>query len=180
LKLDEWGGLAKDDPATCEQHLRRALVDPLRLDRRYIALNGEATDPQAECERVASWLALNGPIDACVLGLGVNGHLGFNEPGDYLQPHAHVAELSEASLAHAMVRDAPRPSCGLTLGMADLLQARDVLLVVTGAAKREPLRQLLAGRITTKFPASLLWLHPSVTLLCDEAAYDRTGGAPSA
>jgi galactosamine-6-phosphate isomerase len=70
-----------------------------------------------------------------------------------------------------MVSGAARPTCGLTLGMADLLQAHEVLLMVTGAAKRGPLSQLLAGRITTTLPASLLWLHSSVTLLCDGAAY---------
>ena len=103
-----------------------------------------------------------------MLGLGVNGHLGFNEPGPHLHPYAHVARLSADSLRHAMLDQArTRPTHGLTLGMADLLQARQVLLLVSGAAKSGPLRKLLAGEITTDFPASLLWLHPNVTLLCD-------------
>jgi galactosamine-6-phosphate isomerase len=171
IKLDEWGGLAMDDPASCEQHLRRALIEPLRLENRYVALNSEAADPQAECARVATWLGEHGPIDTCVLGLGINGHLGFNEPAAQLQPHAHVAQLSAASLSHAMLEQArARPTCGLTLGMADILQARQVLLLVSGPTKQAPLRRLLDGRISTEFPASMLWLHPKVLLLCDSAA----------
>lgn len=172
LKLDEWGGLAMNDPATCEQHLRAALVDPLRLADRYAAFESQPQEPVAECARIATWLDENGPIDTCVLGLGVNGHLGFNEPAKYLQPHAHVAVLSTESLAHGSLEGAKkRPAFGLTLGMADILQSRHILLLVTGPEKRAPLERLLSGRITTDFPASLLQLHGDVTLLCDSKAH---------
>lgn len=168
IKLDEWGGLAMDDPASCEQHLRRVLIDPLGLTDRYVAFDGQNPTPDDECNRVARWLAENGPIDVCVLGLGVNGHIGFNEPGPFLQPHAHVAKLSPTSLTHAMIRHAAvRPTYGLTLGMADLLQSRHILLLVSGPTKREPLARLLTAPISTEFPASLLTLHGNVTLLCD-------------
>ncbi|MEX2137806.1 MAG: galactosamine-6-phosphate isomerase [Pirellulales bacterium] len=171
IKLDEWGGLARDDPASCEQYLRRALIEPLRLKDRYVSFDSDAADPQAECARIARWLAEHGPIDTCVLGLGVNGHLGFNEPAASLQPHAHVAQLSSASLTHAMLDCAQkRPAFGLTLGMADILQARQALLLVSGSTKREPLRRLLSGQIATDFPASLLWLHRDVSLVCDAEA----------
>ena len=86
-----------------------------------------------------------------------------------------MAELSESSLKHAMLRQSTRrPTYGLTLGMADLLQSREVLLLVSGPAKRDPLQRLLGGQITTGFPASLLHLHPQVTLVCDAAAYQPT------
>ena len=107
-----------------------------------------------------------------ILVTGANGHLGFNEPADCLEPHAHIAQLAASSLTHAMLqRSQGRPTFGLTLGMADLLQSREVLLLVSGPTKRGPLARLLSGRITTDFPASLLHLHPQVTLLCDAAAY---------
>lgn len=171
LKLDEWGGLQMNDPASCEQHLRSGLVERLQLEARYIAFDSRPSDPQRECRRIAEWLEVHGPIDVCVLGLGINGHLGFNEPAPALQPHAHVATLSDASLAHSMLDSAgDRPTYGLTLGMADLLHARHILLLVTGAAKREALGRLLRGPITTDFPASLLMLHPQVTLFCDRSA----------
>ena len=171
LKLDEWSGLAMDDPASCEAYLRRSVVDSLGLADRYVAFQSHPGDAEMECRRISSWLHRNGPIDLCLLGLGLNGHLGFNEPAPFLQPHAHVARLSEVSLGHAMLAEARSgPAFGLTLGMADLLCARQVLLLVSGPAKRGPLRQLLRGEISTQFPASLLHLHPNALILCDSAA----------
>lgn len=171
IKLDEWGGLAMDDPATCERYLRDCLVDALQLGDRYIGFESNPADPGAECRRVAARLARHGPIDTCVLGLGVNGHVGFNEPGFSLHPHAHVAQLSDDSLGHAMLGTARgRPAFGLTLGMADLLHAANLLLLVSGGSKRVPLRRLLKGPISTDFPASLLVLHREFRLLCDAAA----------
>jgi galactosamine-6-phosphate isomerase len=173
VKLDEWGGLPMNDPATCEQHLRNTLVTPLGMADRYVGFESQPANVEAECARVAKWLDENGPIDLCVLGLGLNGHVGFNEPAAYLQPHAHVAQLSDATLAHPMVTCCDTgPKCGLTLGMADLLQARRILMIVTGAAKRGPLASLMSGRITTEFPASLLQLHGDVQVVCDDAAID--------
>jgi galactosamine-6-phosphate isomerase len=171
LKLDEWGGLDPGDTATCEHALRWHLVTPLGLEERYIGFESNPADPQAECRRVAAWLANNGPIDTCILGLGTNGHIGFNEPAPALPPHAHVAQLSDASLAHSMLRDSrARPRYGLTLGMADLLHADAILLLVSGESKRQALRRLLEGPISTEFPASLLALHTNVHLLCDTPA----------
>jgi galactosamine-6-phosphate isomerase len=177
LKLDEWGGLAMGDPATCEHQLRTTIVTPLDLSARYTAFDSQPQNPEAECARIADWLDQNGPIDVCVLGLGVNGHVGFNEPAESLAPHAHVAKLSDASLAHAMLRQSnQRPTYGLTLGMGDIMRSREVLVLVSGGAKVEPLERLLTARIATAFPASLLHLHPQTTLFCDVAAYPDTAG----
>ncbi len=170
IKLDEWGGLPMSDPSTCETHLRRVLVVPLGLAERYFSFDSVAPGEE-ECDRIADCLCRQRPIDACVLGLGLNGHLGFNEPGETLQPHAHVAKLSETSLTHVMLdQSRSRPSYGITLGMADLLQSSEILLLVSGAAKRAALRRLLSEEISTQFPASFLHLHPNVSLLCDAAA----------
>jgi galactosamine-6-phosphate isomerase len=172
IKLDEWGGLPPGSPATCDVQLRTMLVSPLSLAERYVAFESNPPDPDAECARVANWLDQNGPIDIAVLGLGTNGHLGFTEPAEYLQPFAHVAQLSQASLSHAMIAQSRiRPTYGLTLGMADLIQSRQILLLVTGPTKRDPLARLLTGQITTEFPASMLQLHNEVELLCDVVAF---------
>jgi galactosamine-6-phosphate isomerase len=171
LKLDEWGGLPQSDPATCEHHLRTTLVGPLALAARYVGFDSQPADPKAACARIAKWLNENGPIDICVLGLGRNGHVGFNEPAECLQPHAHVAKLSDETLGHPMLEESNSfPAYGLTLGMSNLMESRKILLIVTGPAKQEPLRRLLGGQITTQFPASMLQMHPNVLLLCDEAA----------
>src|SRR2546422_1062738 len=144
VKLDEWGGIAMDDPGSCEQQLQANLIRPLGLSEdRYFGFKSNAADPVAECERIRSRLSSEGPIDVCVLGLGVNGHVAMNEPAASLQSAAHVARLTEATLAHSMLANSrSKPSFGLTLGMTEILASREVLLLVGGANKRGPLRQL--------------------------------------
>lgn len=171
LKLDEWGGLPMDHPGTCETYVQQKLIKPLALPpERTISFESTA-EPEAECKRIAGILAERGPIDLCVLGLGLNGHLALNEPADRLQPFSHRAELATSSLAHPMIRDSAVPvPYGLTLGMAEIFHSREIVLLVNGAHKAAPLKQLLSGEISTQFPASLLWLHPNVSCFCDRAA----------
>ena len=172
VKLDEWGGIAMDDPGSCEGQLQKTLVNPLGLSNdRYYGFKSDAAEPDVECERIRNRLAAEGPIDLCILGLGMNGHIAMNEPAGSLQPAAHIAELTAATLAHAMLANTKsKPGFGLTLGMAEILASREILLLVNGAPKRKPLGRLLEREITTEFPASFLWLHPNWTLLCDRAA----------
>ena len=172
LKLDEWGGIDEHDPQSSESFIRRRLIAPLHVsEERYFSFSGNAEAPEEECSRLQEILSRQGPIDLCVLGLGRNGHLGFNEPAEALMPHAHIAQLSPDTLQHSMVQAMQRqPTYGLTLGMADILQARRILLLVTGSGKKAAIEKLLEGRVTTHLPASLLWLHPDVECLIDERA----------
>jgi galactosamine-6-phosphate isomerase len=172
MKLDEWGGLASDDPATCEVYLREKLCEPLKISReRFFGWNSRPRQPLAECGRIETWLTAHGPIDVSLLGLGTNGHLGFNEPAAALQVGPHVARLSRASLAHSMLGSTRgRVRFGLTLGMGDLLRSREIVLLVNGAHKARQLRRFFAGRVTPRFPVSFLWLHPALTIFCDRAA----------
>jgi galactosamine-6-phosphate isomerase len=168
-KLDEWHGLPMSDPATCETDLRIHLLDPLGIrPEQYLGFDSMAPNPEAEARRVAECLKGLPPFDVSVLGLGLNGHIGMNEPADGLPPHTHVAELAEQSRHHAMLRelDSP-PTHGLTMGLADLMHSRQIILLVTGEAKRHALQRLLTGPITTRFPASLLLLHPCCSCLAD-------------
>jgi galactosamine-6-phosphate isomerase len=172
LKLDEWEGLPMSDPGSSESYLQNCVIRPWGVrQRHFVGFVSKARRPQLECQRIQKWLARNGPIDLCVLGLGRNGHLGFNEPGRTLCPHAHCARLLEKTRAHPMVSHTTvKPRYGLTLGMAEILQARRILLLVSGKDKRKPLQRLLGGEISTEFPASLLCLHPQTMVLCDRAA----------
>ncbi len=176
LSLDEWGGLETSHPATCESYLRKYLIRPLGLSsERYIAFRSNADDPDAECRRTQTILEEYLPIDYCILGLGANGHLGLNEPAESLKPFAHVANLAESSIRHPTLASVKgRVTYGLTLGMAEIMQSRKVLLLVSGAHKRQQLQRLLKPEISSKFPASFLWLHPDVTLL-----YDRDSASGS-
>ncbi|MDX2283950.1 MAG: 6-phosphogluconolactonase [Bacteroidia bacterium] len=172
LKLDEWGGLAPDDPRTCGYYLQTRLLDPLNISPdRFFGFDSQPADPAAEAARVQALIEREGPIDVCVLGIGLNGHIAMNEPADSLQAGCHVAALSESTLAHPMLHGAgPLPAYGLTTGMANLFQSRHVLLLISGAHKREITRRLLERRISTGLPASLLWMHPAVTCLIDQEA----------
>ncbi len=169
VKLDEWGGLAMDDKGTCESQIQSLLIAPLGIkDERYFGFISNPAHPQTECERIRCRLASEGPIDLAVLGLGMNGHIAMNEPAPSLQPEAHVARLAEVTLRHPMLANSrSKPTFGLTLGMAEILASREILLLVSGANKRETLQKLMRREITTEFPASFLWLHPNWSLLCD-------------
>jgi galactosamine-6-phosphate isomerase len=172
LKLDEWGGLAADDPATCEVYLQRYLVAPLRLrGEQLVGFHGNADDLNEECLRIQRHLLAVDRIDVCVLGLGMNGHIGFNEPATELCARAHVAALSDSSLGHSMLKEtSSKTSVGLTLGIAEILAAREIILLVFGTEKAEQMKRLIEGGVTTQFPASFLQLHPRVTCLCDRSA----------
>lgn len=164
IKLDEWAGLPMDDPGSCEYYLQRQLLKPLNiLEENYISFNSQADEPTEECQRIQQYLSQNGPIDLCVLGIGLNGHIAFNDPADELQHGVHLANLSATSLAHPMVKDATiHLQHGYTLGMADILQSKTILLIVNGQHKKSIFQEFLKEQITTKLPASFLWLHANV------------------
>ena len=140
------------------------------------------SDPARECGRVLGELERQGPIDLCVLGLGKNGHVGLIEPAPCLQPHCHVAKLADETLRHAdaeLLRR-PGPHTDMTLGIADILAARKILLLITGAGKERSLAKFLEGTVTTEVPATFLWLHHDLEVFVDERqwlARDPSEGA---
>ncbi len=170
LKLDEWGGLAMDDPATCEVYIRREVLGPWGLSPEHLTgFQSDAADPEAECARIRAAVERLGGIDVCILGMGADGHIGLNYPAATLPAETHVTDAS--TLRHAMLDAAlGKPTHGFTLGMAEVLRARRVVLVVNGAAKAHAVQRLMTGDITTEFPASLLWLHDDVHMFADRSA----------
>ncbi len=172
VQIDEWVGPHPTHPATCRYDLQTKLLSPLRVEpSRFYGYKSDAASPQRECKAMSQWLAKNGPIDICILGLGLNGHIAMNEPADALVPHVHVSKLTPQSKKHAMLATLKRkPSHGLSLGMADILSSRIILLLVNGPKKRAILKRTLESKITTRLPASFLHLHPNVIVFCDRAA----------
>lgn len=164
LKLDEWGGVPIEHPGTCESYLQQHLVQPLNINsERYFSFQSNPQNSQQECKRIFQILQREGPIDLCVLGIGVNGHLAFNEPGNFLEPYCHVAKLSPSSLQHQMAKEMQGTQLyGLTLGMQDILAAKAILLLISGKSKLDVAMKLLQGKISTQLPASFLWLHNNV------------------
>jgi galactosamine-6-phosphate isomerase len=172
VQIDEWVGPAPSHPATCRYDLQTKLLAPLRIERsRFRGYKSDAADPRREPRTMSQWLTKNGPIDICILGLGLNGHIAMNEPGDSLIPQAHVSKLTLQSQKHSMLATLKRkPRFGLTLGMADILSSRKILLLVSGPTKTAILKRTMQPKVTTRLPASFLHLHPDVTVLCDRAA----------
>ena len=173
IKLDEWGGLPMGNASTCESYLQEHLTGPLQISSdRYISFQSDPKDPAGECERIEQELKKAGPIDICILGLGMNGHLALNEPGLSLETGPHVAELSNSSLTHPMIGTTGlKPSYGLTLGLTDIFQSACILFLISGAKKKDITAALMKRKISTELPASFLWLHPNVVCLVDREAF---------
>jgi galactosamine-6-phosphate isomerase len=175
IKLDEWVGLPPENEATCEAFLSKALLDPLGIaPQNLLGMHPLCGDPQAECDRVSREIARLGGIDLVILGVGINGHLGLNEPGESLPATAHVTVLAPQSAAHAMLTGASNPvTHGMTLGLAELLAARRALLLATGEGKEEAVNYLRKGLISTRWPVSMLHLHADAMCLADASAVRR-------
>jgi galactosamine-6-phosphate isomerase len=166
IPLDEWIGLPTEE-GSCHAYINEHILEPLHIDEeRYFKFNGAAIDLDKECKRIKSLLEIKKHIDLLILGLGKNGHLGFNEPAAELQLHCHVADLSKQSQEHSMIEGAfEKPTKGLTLGMQDILNAKKIILIVSGDSKEVATNQLLSGKITNECPASWLWKHNNVDCL---------------
>ncbi len=174
LKLDEWGGVPIKHPATCEQYLQTHILKPLQIPKeRYFGFTSNPENRMQEVERIQAVIEKEQPIDICILGLGANGHIAFNEPENELTPHCHIAQLSNKSMQHSMAIDMKKkPTYGLTLGMANILQSKTIVLLIAGEHKRAITKAFLSKRITTQLPASFLWLHPNVFCFVDRLAYE--------
>ncbi len=175
VKLDEWGGIPMDNDQSCETYLQRNLLQPLEIPASsYISFESDAADKQAECERIGSCLQSSGPIDICLLGLGLNGHIAFNEPADYMIADCHITDLSEDSMKHPMAMNMGIvPAYGLTIGLKDILLSGKIIILISGKGKAEIFKNFLSGKITPFLPASFLWLHPDTECLVDSESISR-------
>jgi glucosamine-6-phosphate deaminase len=175
FNLDEFVGLAPRDPGSYRAFMERHLFGRVNLPARQIHfLRGVATDPDAECRRYERAIAKAGGLGLVLLGLGANGHIGFNEPGASLVAATHRTRLTagtrraNAGLFGHRAADVPRQA--LSMGMATILHARRIVLLATGPGKAAAVRRLVCGPITPRVPASFLQLHGAVDVWVDEAA----------
>jgi glucosamine-6-phosphate deaminase len=175
FNLDEFAGLDADHPNSYRAFMQAELFDHVSIDPSNIGfLNGAALDLKAECRRYEDAIEAAGGIDLQILGIGANGHIGFNEPADGLCAHTHVAGLQRESReanAQRFGGDWTKvPERALSMGMATILNARQIVLLATGAEKAEAVHGMIEGLITTRLPASILQVHPRVTVMLDRAA----------
>jgi glucosamine-6-phosphate deaminase len=178
FNLDEFVGIGPSDPRSYRTFLQQHLFGQVNLSSHRIhCLNGGADDLGAECERYERAIARAGGIDLLILGLGRNGHVGFNEPGKSLVARTHRAKLAIAT-RHANrglfgSRTADVPRAALSIGIGTILEARRIVLIATGAAKARPVERMINGPVTPWLPASFLQLHSAVDVWLDRAAAGR-------
>ncbi|WP_282937808.1 glucosamine-6-phosphate deaminase [Paenibacillus sp. RC67] len=174
FNLDEYVGLPEDHAESYRNYMNTHLFNHIDLPRSQAHIpDGNAADPVAECRRYDKLLEQAKQIDLQLLGLGHNGHIGFNEPDHALISGTHVVELREETRkANARFFDSMDqvPTHALTMGVGTILKAKMILLVVKGADKAEIVHRALTGPITTDCPASLLQTHPHLVVLLDSEA----------
>lgn len=178
FNLDEFVGVDGRQRGSYRAFMQAELFDHVSIDPANIGmLNGLAPDLKAECRRYEADIADADGIDLQILGIGANGHIGFNEPADGLCAHTHVADLEQESReANAQLFGGDWtavPERALSMGMATILGARNIVLIATGREKADAVYQMIEGLITPQVPASLLQVHPRVTVMLDDEAAMR-------
>lgn len=175
VNLDEYKGLSGDHDQSYRYFMQNNLFNHVDIDVANTSVpNGMAEDVDAECAAYDAHIRELGGIDLQLLGMGHNGHIGFNEPADCFVGPTHVVELAQSTIdanKRFFASEADVPRHALTMGMAAILQARSVVVVVSGEDKAEIVHKAFFGPITPRVPASLLQLHPNVTVVGDEAAF---------
>lgn len=178
--LDEYVGLTPEDPASLTGWLRQALIAPTGIDpSRVHALPATDDDPIAAAARYEADLAAHGGLALAVLGIGPNGHIGYNEPGSAADSRTRVLDLTQGSVDQAAAYwegSVEVPRRAMTMGVATLLEARRLILIATGAGKAEIVRRALREPMSAEVPASWLRLAPErLEVILDEGAAGRLG-----
>ena len=175
IGLDEWLGITHDNPGSCHHFLHHYLIQPLSMSAWRVHLfNGMSLNTEEECNKMNRLLYERGPIDLMVVGVGMNGHIGFNEPGESLESEAHVAILDETTRTVGLkyFDQDVTINKGITLGLKQVADARTLLMIANGKNKASIMRQVLEEEITNDIPASLVRTHQNGIVLIDrEAAF---------
>lgn len=174
FNLDEYVNLDVNDKNSYHSFMHENLFDHINIPEESINfLNGNAADPEKECEEYENKIKKAGGIDIQLLGIGSNGHIAFNEPSDCFQRWSHVVNLKEST-----VKDNSRffksieevPTQAVTMGIGSIMQAKKILIIAIGENKAKAIKQLINGNVTPQCPASVLQFHTDVTLMLDRGA----------
>lgn len=171
--LDEWVGLGYENKGSCRQVMEDHFYRPAGIPQAHIhVFDGKAADQQEQAREMEAFIASHGEIQLTVLGIGLNGHVGFNEPQTPQAEGCLLVELDEVTRqVSAKYFDTPIPvEKGITLSLAQLGKAREILLMATGAKKREIVHRILNAPFTPEVPASMLTYEDKTTFYLDEAA----------
>ena len=177
VNLDEYKGLPKEDEQSYYYFMHSHLFDYVNInpDRTFLP-DGMNEDPDAECERYEEVIRSVGGVDLQLLGMGHNGHIGFNEPGEEFAKGTHCVDLQPRTIEankrfFASAEDVPRQA--YSMGIQTIMKAKKILVIVSGEDKAEALKNSLFGPVTPHVPGSILQMHPDVTIVADEAALSK-------
>ena len=173
IGLDEWVGLAPNVRGSCHNDFKKRIFEPLGISpAHYHLFNGLAHDLKNECDKMDKIISDKGGIDLMIAGIGMNGHIGFNEPGTSFNNLSHVIELDEItkSVGKKYFTEPVELSKGITIGFGHLLNTKRVFLVANGSGKAEVIKKTVEGPVSDSFPASIMQQHSNGFILVDEEA----------
>ena len=173
IGLDEWVGLPPTNTGSCHYFFRTKIFEPFQLKpSQYHLFNAQADDLKSECEKMDKFIAGKGGIDIMVVGIGMNGHIGFNEPGTSFATLSHVAELDEItkSVGQKYFSGPIELGKGITIGFGHLRNTKKVFLMANGIKKAEVIKKTIEGPVKENFPASIMQRLENGFVLIDEEA----------
>lgn len=174
FNLDEYYGLNKDNPQSYHYFMMENLFQHVNINKENISIpNGIANDTEKECSDYDTKIEKAGGIDLQVLGIGSNAHIGFNEPDINFEVGTHLVNLDESTIeANSRFFNSIEevPTNAISMGMKTIMQSRQIILLASGANKAEAIKNAIEGKLIPEVPASILQLHPNVTVILDEAA----------
>lgn len=177
VNLDEYKGLPRDNDQSYYYFMNDNLFDHINIDKANTNVpNGMEPDSDKECARYEELIKSLGGVDLQLLGLGHNGHIGFNEPADEFVKETHCVDLQESTIEankrfFASADDVPRQA--YTMGIKTIMSAKKIVVIASGADKADIVNRAFFGPVTPQVPASILQMHQDVTVICDEAAYAK-------
>lgn len=178
--LDEWVGMDKDDPGSCQHYVYNHFFYPADIpSSRIVFFDAKAKDPGDECRKVANYLRENGPLDVVLVGVGMNGHIGLNEPGVEPDLDAHVVTLEKTTkeVAQKYFTESKTLEKGITLGLAQIMAARTVIVIANGLRKADIIQKIVEGPVSRQVPGTILQEHPSCHFFVDEDAASQLTAA---
>jgi glucosamine-6-phosphate isomerase len=173
IGLDEWVGLPPANSGSCHYFFKTKVFEPLQLrPSQYHLFDATSNDLKKECERMDQFIDEKGGIDIMIVGIGMNGHIGFNEPGTSFSLLSHVADLDETtkSVGQKYFNGPVELDKGITIGFSHLMNTKKVFLLANGRHKAEVIRKTIEGPVSEDFPASIIQKHKNGFVVTDEEA----------
>ena len=180
VNLDEYKGLTRDNPQSYYRFMCENFFDHINIDKKNVNVpDGTQENSEIECERYNNVIRSVSGIDMQLLGIGDNGHIGFNEPGCAFETETHCVKLTESTINansrfFESIDEVPKEA--YTMGIKSIMQAKKILLIASGENKAKALSEAICGPVTPQNQASILQLHNDVTIVADEAALSLVKG----